>query len=871
MNKHCIRAAAWLLIGILCFSGISFAIPATAGAAAEPSLNYSKKTIIIGTTYTLQVQNVTDSKASYSWSTSDSSVATVNGKGKVTPKKEGTANITCRITYLDRSTKSLTCVVTAKERVEAENVAINNAKTEDLNAHVMTVGESYDFNRTLTPSDSTDSTYWVIDEEEYAEVSSQGVVTAKKAGITRLQARTGINKTEALKSENTVTDSIYLFIMPQNAAVTPTPVSPTLTPTPTPTLTPTPTPVPGAGQAVVRSVGLTGSRELSVAFGVPVDKSSVIGLDGYLTNAVSVIPGNSASNPPGMLTPALSEDGRTLTIRSAAAFEGTYIVLITGIRTTSGGLVASYSAELELRDRTGPTVIGNTTLDAAGYRNTIQFNEELDLSEMTVLGVDTYVSDSTKALLTEPYIYSLSEDKTAIIVDLSNIIIPSDLNKEITVTLNYIKDIAGNYTTPTFIKVKLYTDTTAKPASVPLSAERTSASTVTVTFDREVQYEGYIVIGGEAFYGTKDTQDPRRVVYNIGTSYYAQALTGIQTVTVRNWYSYHSSESSLNLSKDLTVDFTVSAKPPLLQSQLLYQTTQDNASVLRLVLSYDKNVQVSVQSGTLNVTLYDSFGNILQRTVSYSAQTRDQTVTLEVDQQMAAAGTYRVELPAGFVFDSYMNFSPAAVFTVTRQSGSGGDTLPEPTVTQDAANPSILYVDFAAKLDHASAQNVSNYLLANAISPTSAELISQSDSGARVRLTFASGAIEYDTNYIITVSGVKGYDGSYAALNQYTVSVYLRENKAPVFLGARITGSNMIELMFQENGMLMGAPFFSVTENGRVIGSSAWCSGSSVYISLYEPVEGGLATISPGYGNQITDMNGNVAVLPNTFIAVRAY
>ena len=148
MNKHCIRAAAWLLIGILCFSGISFAIPATAGAAAEPSLNYSKKTIIIGTTYTLQVQNVTDSKASYSWSTSDSSVATVNGKGKVTPKKEGTANITCRITYLDRSTKSLTCVVTAKERVEAENVAINNAKTEDLNAH-----DVYDLSVTVFEQD----------------------------------------------------------------------------------------------------------------------------------------------------------------------------------------------------------------------------------------------------------------------------------------------------------------------------------------------------------------------------------------------------------------------------------------------------------------------------------------------------------------------------------------------------------------------------------------------------------------------------------------------------------------------------------------------------------------------------------------------
>ena len=81
----------------------------------------------------------------------------------------------------------------------------------------------------------------------------------------------------------------------------------------------------------------------------------------------------------------------------------------------------------------------------------------------------------------------------------------------------------------------------------------------------------------------------------------------------------------------------------------------------------------------------------------------------------------------------------------------------------------------------------------------------------------------------------------------------------------------MIELTFHDNTMLMGTPVFNVTVNGKVISSNAWCSGTSVYITVYESIGTGYATISPGYGNEITDINGNIAAVPDVFTAVRAY
>ena len=62
--------------------------------AAKMKLNVSKKTIVIGSTYKLKVQN-TSKKVK--WSSSNKKVATVTSGGKVTAKKAGTTTITAKV------------------------------------------------------------------------------------------------------------------------------------------------------------------------------------------------------------------------------------------------------------------------------------------------------------------------------------------------------------------------------------------------------------------------------------------------------------------------------------------------------------------------------------------------------------------------------------------------------------------------------------------------------------------------------------------------------------------------------------------------------------------------------------------------------
>ena len=142
-----------------------------AGSSAQLSVSYSPS-------------NTTDSK-SVTWSSSNTSVATVSG-GKVTAKKAGTATITAKV-----GSKTSACKVTVKAPLKS--ISLNKSSAS------VTAGKTVSLSVTYNPSNTTDSksVTWSSSNTSVATVSG-GKVTAKKAGTATITAKVG-SKTATCK------------------------------------------------------------------------------------------------------------------------------------------------------------------------------------------------------------------------------------------------------------------------------------------------------------------------------------------------------------------------------------------------------------------------------------------------------------------------------------------------------------------------------------------------------------------------------------------------------------------------------------------------------------------------------------------------
>lgn len=148
-------------------------------------LNKSSLSMAVGDTQTLTAivtpSNATDK--SVTWSSSNTSVATVSSSGVVTAKAAGSATIT--VTTNDGGKKA-TCSVT----VQAQAVAVTGVSLNKTSLS-MAVGETQTLTATVTPSNATDkSVTWTSSNTSVATVSSSGVVTAKKSGTAVITVKT---------------------------------------------------------------------------------------------------------------------------------------------------------------------------------------------------------------------------------------------------------------------------------------------------------------------------------------------------------------------------------------------------------------------------------------------------------------------------------------------------------------------------------------------------------------------------------------------------------------------------------------------------------------------------------------------------------
>ena len=144
-------------------------------AVESVTLDKTEASLQIGETITLTAavlpENATDKTVA--WSSSDTSVATVDNDGKVTAIKAGNAKIIASVGDIKAE-----CAVTVNEAtVEVESVVISEKEVN------LTVGENIRLTATVMPENATDKTVtWSSSNESVATVDATGKVTAIAAG-----------------------------------------------------------------------------------------------------------------------------------------------------------------------------------------------------------------------------------------------------------------------------------------------------------------------------------------------------------------------------------------------------------------------------------------------------------------------------------------------------------------------------------------------------------------------------------------------------------------------------------------------------------------------------------------------------------------
>ena len=130
---------------------------------------------------------INSTNKSVTWTSSDNSIVSVDSKGKITAKKEGTAKITV---YLDsdKAIKSEAIVKVTSADYQANSIILNN------NSSTLYVDSAIDLKATILPITTADKTViWSSSDSSIASVDQNGKVTAKKSGKVTITAKTNNN------------------------------------------------------------------------------------------------------------------------------------------------------------------------------------------------------------------------------------------------------------------------------------------------------------------------------------------------------------------------------------------------------------------------------------------------------------------------------------------------------------------------------------------------------------------------------------------------------------------------------------------------------------------------------------------------------
>ncbi|SFR56816.1 Ig-like domain-containing protein [Anaeromicropila populeti] len=820
----------------ICFFLMVFAIPSLqAKAAVKPTLNVSKKTITgVGKSYKLKAAAPSNSKIT--WKSSNTSVASVSKAGVVTAKKRGTVTISCTVKS-GSTTKKLTCKITVK--VPAKSITFTNAVIDQqYNAHVLTVGTNYDFNAkkisSSSKSSSTDVIRYYIEDTSKATVhKTKGIVTPLSTGITKLIVCAGATEKKAMAATNTVKQEILLYITKPDVSV--------------------------------KNCSLNHGKELAVEFSEAMAASTLLDSNNYLLDSIS-IRANSNASALGTLKGSLSSDQKTLYISNTNEFKGSYgISLDSTIKSASGYALTAFSKDLTLLDNVRPTYL-NCTTDDTGLVVSLNFSEPIDITNLEATSPKKINGSSVTnaALFTTKSNYKLSEDKKSIVLDLSSLY-TTDQNTTIEVTFYGITDYADNTTNPYPLIVQLYTNTTPSAQASCQTIYRNGNSLIAL-FDKSIKTPGYALISGNYISGKVNESNKKQVIYNLMNTNLVN-LKGNAEVILSGYSSYNANTPSTNITR--YVNFSSAVQLPSVTATTFTTVKDNNASQNVLTLTYSTDITLLTTKGYMNVI--SSIDGIVSASTPYAftATASGKQVKLVFTDSFQELGTYTFTLPASFIVDYYNNYSTETTVTAVKTAGDS-TPLPGPSNVQiGGTNNEYIYFTFQNMLDTTTAQDKANYSISG-LTISSVSLIANNyNAPAIVRLTIASNSITSGVPYQISVSGIKGYKGSFTTMQNYKEMIVLTNNKTlEVKSISGNTAKKQIVITFSTSISTSSKVNFTFTCNNKTLSiSNTTISGNTITFTYTDTLSANsVILLNPCIDNYIVDVNNQK--LLNTALSV---
>ncbi len=188
----------------------SVSVKAATVSVSSVSLDRTSMGLVVGSTGTLKA-TINPSNATnqgVTWSSNNTSVATVSSSGVVTAKAVGSATITVRT---DDGGKTATCTVT----VSNATVAVTGVSVSPTSLS-LTAGETYRLTPTVSPSNATNTgVTWTSSNTSIATVASDGTVSAKAAGSATIICTTLDGSMKATCSVTVTAPGPTLSFIPQ--------------------------------------------------------------------------------------------------------------------------------------------------------------------------------------------------------------------------------------------------------------------------------------------------------------------------------------------------------------------------------------------------------------------------------------------------------------------------------------------------------------------------------------------------------------------------------------------------------------------------------------------------------------------------------